>query len=631
MVRRSVWTALLAVAFGLLAAPGVRAQSCADEASIRPALAGSPTELSFENNTTERRRVYWIDQDGRRKFYSVVEPGNVLRQPTSSTHAWVVTDETEKCVLIVTATTAPTTVQIGVTAITPPPAGTQQPLGGSPRQAAEQRTQSAPAPRQSAGAEAGVSPIEQYQLRGAYHIQSVGRPDEVLNNRASGDPELLKVKPEWASGHWQFEAVPSTNFVRIQNAWKNTYLLDDGTRLRTAAGRERDEAFHWSLEPEEGQPYVNIINRGSGRALVATRGGFDLVDDPADDDTSLWQLKPAGRGSLSVASAARFTDAGRGRAYEAAVANCSDIGGFWTGSTCRVAEGRTRGCGRGWSWSETAGECLWDGDRDRECPPWMIGRPPNCRPDRDADLTCRGGTLRESGRGYVSCDCPAGSALRGDYPNFRCSASVGSLPVYLVPLIVATGVAVALTPKKGDSATGTQPPGGGGPVVNTTKPNCSPGTTRADAKKSGCRCNLPLKWNSNAVCGTVAATPTVATACAVGAPVQSGCACNPPLQVVGGLCTTGTVVKPTTNPVACKAGQSVATGCVCKPPMQLIGQTCTTQTVIKPTTNPVACKAGQSVSTGCVCKLPMQLANGVCSPPVQNCPAGQKFTNGKCQ
>ena len=69
--------------------------------------------LSFRNASNERRRIYWLDQNGKRKFYGIVEPQHILQQPTYPGYAWLVTDEAEKCLSVVTATSESMTVDIG--------------------------------------------------------------------------------------------------------------------------------------------------------------------------------------------------------------------------------------------------------------------------------------------------------------------------------------------------------------------------------------------------------------------------------------------------------------------------------------------------------------------------------------
>ena len=144
----SGFTFAAAVVIALVISTGaVRAQDCANEGTVKSTQAGASVVLSFRNASNERRRVYWLDQNGERKFYGVVEPQHILRQPTYAGHAWLVTDEAEKCLKIVTATDQPMTVDIGggaVGQVVPPPPGAEQaisqPQPGATAQPQERRS-----------------------------------------------------------------------------------------------------------------------------------------------------------------------------------------------------------------------------------------------------------------------------------------------------------------------------------------------------------------------------------------------------------------------------------------------------------------------------------------------------------
>ena len=93
---------LSAVAFSTLLISAIssgaaRADDCSSEKTLKSSASNAATSLSFQNKSAEKRRLYWMDQDGDRKFYGVVEPGNAFKQPTFAGHAWVVTDDVEKC------------------------------------------------------------------------------------------------------------------------------------------------------------------------------------------------------------------------------------------------------------------------------------------------------------------------------------------------------------------------------------------------------------------------------------------------------------------------------------------------------------------------------------------------------
>ena len=111
----------------LLAAAPASAQECLQEAMLKSLPGGMATEVTFRNVSDSPRRLYWVDDKGVRKFYAVVEPGKLHRQPTFDAHAWVVTDASEQCQSVIIASAAPMLVDIGgkvpavARPVTPPP------------------------------------------------------------------------------------------------------------------------------------------------------------------------------------------------------------------------------------------------------------------------------------------------------------------------------------------------------------------------------------------------------------------------------------------------------------------------------------------------------------------------------
>ena len=317
---KAFFSALVIGAATLFSGSAAHSLDCSDESSLKSVQAGGPVELAFRNASTERRRLYWIDPNGDRKFNGLIEGGNLLRQTTSTGHSWVVTDDAEKCLYAITATAEPMTIDVGGVAtaqLAPPPPGVQQPIAQAPvaappasapgRPSPDRPAASAPAhcSRSAAGARPPqaamaqlpqVSPIEQFQLSGVYRIAPRGNAAMALNSQASGTIDVATVKPEWDSGQWSFEAVPGSPFVRIRNQWKKTYLTDVGGKLRaTAALPDADEA-HWSFEPVDGTTFIQFRNRETNRFLIAVGGAPALVDDYRQDQEnfSQWQLSPGG-------------------------------------------------------------------------------------------------------------------------------------------------------------------------------------------------------------------------------------------------------------------------------------------------------------------------------------------------
>ena len=63
------------------------------ESTLRSSGGGPETFVDFVNARTAPVVVNWLDYDGRRQRYAVLQPGQSYRQQTYVGHPWVVTDE----------------------------------------------------------------------------------------------------------------------------------------------------------------------------------------------------------------------------------------------------------------------------------------------------------------------------------------------------------------------------------------------------------------------------------------------------------------------------------------------------------------------------------------------------------
>jgi hypothetical protein len=78
----------------------------------RSSVSRVATTLRFVNKTTRKLKVYWLDFQGQRRLYRILQPGKVFSQATFVTHPWVVTDEADKARAIYYPTAEPRTVAI---------------------------------------------------------------------------------------------------------------------------------------------------------------------------------------------------------------------------------------------------------------------------------------------------------------------------------------------------------------------------------------------------------------------------------------------------------------------------------------------------------------------------------------
>lgn len=73
---------------------------CEEEKGLRAEATRTSTTISFINNTTSTRRIYWLNQEGARIRYHELESGQRSSQPTFVTHPWLVADGEDRCVEI---------------------------------------------------------------------------------------------------------------------------------------------------------------------------------------------------------------------------------------------------------------------------------------------------------------------------------------------------------------------------------------------------------------------------------------------------------------------------------------------------------------------------------------------------
>ena len=260
------------------------------------------------------------------------------------------------------------------------------PAAAPPAQTAAAAVPATQTPSQSASPVADVSPIERYRLEGRYQLVSRAGNRPSINNQDSGRPELVAAKVEWDSSHWEFEGVPGTALVWIKNSWKNTYMIDDGGRLRVTRSLADDPNGQWILEAVPNEPYVRIKSKGTGRYLVASSNEIYLDERTSGGSDSQWQFIPTAWPRPVAAPAKprveyravqkdddeerrpkrRSQDRDDGyeseKARNSARASCAETGGYWTGKTCKAYKGSKPGkCKKGYVWSEDAGACQYDG------------------------------------------------------------------------------------------------------------------------------------------------------------------------------------------------------------------------------------------------------------------------------
>jgi hypothetical protein len=71
---------------------------CAQEGSIKSPASLNVATITFDNQSRQDVKVYWLDFSGARVFYRDLKVGARYDQPTWVGHVWVVADTSGKCV-----------------------------------------------------------------------------------------------------------------------------------------------------------------------------------------------------------------------------------------------------------------------------------------------------------------------------------------------------------------------------------------------------------------------------------------------------------------------------------------------------------------------------------------------------
>jgi len=71
----------------------LRQRSIDLESQTKSKNADVRTQVVFRNNTESKLKLFWLDYEGKRKFYAEIQPMDYLLQHTFATHPWLITDD----------------------------------------------------------------------------------------------------------------------------------------------------------------------------------------------------------------------------------------------------------------------------------------------------------------------------------------------------------------------------------------------------------------------------------------------------------------------------------------------------------------------------------------------------------
>lgn len=88
----------------IIAITGAPTESgCSQEGHIKSPSSYNPATITFDNQTAGDVKVYWLDFQGKRKFYSNLKAHSKYDQATWVGHVWVVTSKSDQCVKLESA------------------------------------------------------------------------------------------------------------------------------------------------------------------------------------------------------------------------------------------------------------------------------------------------------------------------------------------------------------------------------------------------------------------------------------------------------------------------------------------------------------------------------------------------
>ena len=85
---------------------------CPQEGHIKSPSSFDKATITFDNQTAADVKIYWIDFDGKRKFYEILKAHTAFNQATWVGHVWVVADQADQCIKLHSANAVEQTLVI---------------------------------------------------------------------------------------------------------------------------------------------------------------------------------------------------------------------------------------------------------------------------------------------------------------------------------------------------------------------------------------------------------------------------------------------------------------------------------------------------------------------------------------
>lgn len=125
-------------------------------------------------------------------------------------------------------------------------------------------------------------------FRGFFRIKNV-LSSFYINNQ-SGFAACTGIEPGWYSAQWEFLSIPGTNYFKIKNRWKETYLHEE-RGIINLEGNSFSPSSSWSLEPDREPNSFRIKNVKTGGYLFFADQQLILSNDFHEERRLTWWLE----------------------------------------------------------------------------------------------------------------------------------------------------------------------------------------------------------------------------------------------------------------------------------------------------------------------------------------------------
>jgi len=113
LVAVSLGIALIAAAIWLYQRNLSAGKLCADESTAKSLQSDAQSSMIFTNRTATPVKLFWLDSQGSRDFYSELARNEIHRQETYVSHVWVITNAQNDCIGLYRAEAGTKEITIG--------------------------------------------------------------------------------------------------------------------------------------------------------------------------------------------------------------------------------------------------------------------------------------------------------------------------------------------------------------------------------------------------------------------------------------------------------------------------------------------------------------------------------------